>query len=157
MGPKPTFDRWAYWEKFDYWAVVSIAVFIGSSGLIIWLPNLFAWVLSGATLNEAQMVHHEISLMATSFLLATRYINKHVRPEKFPMDLSVVTGLVSEAHLERARPRFLERMRRLGQLEQLRTTFPEGIRLWGIIIAAGITHLVVLVLLVVILVASLSK
>ena len=20
-GPKPTFDRWTYWEKFDYWAV----------------------------------------------------------------------------------------------------------------------------------------
>ena len=73
------------------------------------------------------------------------------------MDLSVVTGLVSEEHLKRARPRFLERLRRQGQLDEMRTTFPSRNRLRGIKIAAGITHVVVIALLVVILVASLSK
>jgi cytochrome b subunit of formate dehydrogenase len=157
MGPKPTFDRWTYWEKFDFWAIISIVVFIGTSGLVIWLPNLFARILPGSALNEAQMIHHEIALMATSFLLAIRYINTHFRPEKFPMDLSVVTGLVSEEHLQRARPRFLERMQQEGRLEKLRTTFPSRNRLIGIIIAAGVTHVIVLALLAVILVASLSK
>jgi cytochrome b subunit of formate dehydrogenase len=157
LGPKPTFDRWTYWEKFDYWAIVSLVVFIGFSGLVIWLPNLFARILTGAALNEAQMIHHEISIMATSFVLAIRYINTHFRPEKFPMDLTVVTGLVSEEHLERARPRFLDRMRKAGQLEGMRTRFPSRNRLRGIIIAAGVTHVIVLVLLAVIFVASLSK
>ena len=79
LGPKPTFDRWTYWEKFDYWAIVSIVVVIGISGLIIWLPNLFAHVLTGAALNEAQMVHHEISLMAASFLLS-HSLRQHTLP-----------------------------------------------------------------------------
>jgi cytochrome b subunit of formate dehydrogenase len=157
LGPKPTFDRWTYWEKFDFWAVVSIVVFIGTSGLVIWLPNLFARFLGGATLNEAQMVHYEISIMATSFVLAIRYINTHFRPEKFPMDLSVVTGLVSEEHLKGARPRFLERLRREGRLASLRTTFPSRKRLRAIIIAAGVAHVMLLALLAIILVASFSK
>jgi hypothetical protein len=157
MGAKPTFDRWTYWEKFDYWALVSIVVFIGTSGLVLWLPNLFATFFSGVVLNEAQMIHHEIALMATSFLLAIRYINTHFRPEKFPMDLTAWTGLVSEEHLERARPRFLQRMRLEGRLDQLRTTFPSRQRLWALTISAGLTHIIVLLLLAVILVASLSK
>lgn len=156
MGPKPTFERWTYWEKFDYWAMASIIVFIGLSGCVVWLPHLFAPIVGGAGLNEAQMIHHKISLMATSFLLAIRYVNTHFRPEKFPMDMSVMTGLVSEDHLERARPKFLDRMRREGRLDQLETTFPSRRKLVGIIIAAGVTHVLVLLLLAVILVASLS-
>jgi cytochrome b subunit of formate dehydrogenase len=157
LGPKPTFERWTYWEKFDFWAVVSIVVFIGTSGLVIWLPNLFARFVSGATLNEAQMVHYEISIMATSFVLAIRYINTHFRPEKFPMDLSVVTGLVSEEHLKRARPRFLDRLRKEGRLDSLRTRFPSRARQRKIIIAAGVAHVMLVMLLAIILVASLSK
>ena len=137
LGPKPTFDRWTYWEKFDYWAIVSIVVFIGTSGLVDLVAQPVRQILTGAALNEAQMVHYEISLMATSYLLAIRYVNTHFRPEKFPMDLSAMTGLVSEEHLKRARPRFLERMQQQGRWNKLRTTFPSRNRLTGIIIAAG--------------------
>ncbi len=111
LGPKPGFERWTYWEKFDYWAMVSVIAFIGTSGVILWMPNFFCRFLPGSTLNVAKVIHSEISLMAVGFLLAIRYFNTHFRPEKFPMDLSVVTGLVSEEHLRRARPKFLERMR----------------------------------------------
>lgn len=32
LGPKPKFERYAYWEKFDYWAVFWGMVVIGFSG-----------------------------------------------------------------------------------------------------------------------------
>ena len=47
LGPKPVFERWTYWEKFDYWAVFWGVVIIGTSGLILWFPNLFTRFLPG--------------------------------------------------------------------------------------------------------------
>lgn len=35
-GEQPKFDRWTYWEKFDYWAVYWGAIVIGISGIILW-------------------------------------------------------------------------------------------------------------------------
>ena len=34
-GPKPQFDRWTYWEKFDYFAVFWGVAVIGLSGLLL--------------------------------------------------------------------------------------------------------------------------
>ena len=32
LGPPPAFDRWTYWEKFDYWAVFwGMAIFIAAN------------------------------------------------------------------------------------------------------------------------------
>lgn len=156
MGVKPIFERWTYWEKFDYWAVVAIVIFIGTSGLIIWIPNLFAWFLPGGALNMAEMIHSKISLIGTSFLLAIHYFNTHFRPEKFPMDISVLTGLVSEEHLQRARPEFLERMRQQGKLDRLRATLPSRGRYRAIVFGGAVTHIVLLALLFGILWASLG-
>jgi thiosulfate reductase cytochrome b subunit len=40
-GPKPQFDRWTYWEKFDYFAVFWGVFAIGMSGLVMWFPQFF--------------------------------------------------------------------------------------------------------------------
>ena len=34
-GPRPQFDRWTYWEKFDYWAVFWGMAIIGGSGFML--------------------------------------------------------------------------------------------------------------------------
>ena len=39
QGPKPQFDRWTYWEKFDYFAVFWGVAIIGTSGLVMWFPD----------------------------------------------------------------------------------------------------------------------
>ena len=39
-GPRPVFDRWTYWEKFDYWAPFWGITIIGISGLMLWLPTV---------------------------------------------------------------------------------------------------------------------
>ena len=40
-GPKPTFERWTYWEKFDFIAVFWGMFAIGGSGLMLWFPEFF--------------------------------------------------------------------------------------------------------------------
>jgi cytochrome b subunit of formate dehydrogenase len=124
LGAKPGFERWTYWEKMDYWAVFLAALGIGSTGLALWLPNVFCSVFPGAALNVAKLIHSEIALYAASILFLIHFFNTHFRPEKFPMDLSVLTGLVSEEHVRGQRPEYVERLEREGELERMRRPAP---------------------------------
>ena len=63
LGPKPTFERWAYWEKFDFWGACADIVIIGSTGLVLWFPNFFCAFLPGVTLNVAKVIHSTQALL----------------------------------------------------------------------------------------------
>ena len=110
LGPRPLFDRYTYWEKFDYWAVFWGMAIIGGSGLLLWFPETFARVLPGWVFNIALLVHGEEALLAVGFIFTIHFFNGHLRPEKFPMDLVIFTGRVSEAELREERPAEYARM-----------------------------------------------
>jgi hypothetical protein len=65
-------------------------------------------------------------LLATGFVFAIHFFATHLRPEKFPMDKVILTGLVSEEELLEERPDYLKRMHREGRLHQLRGTVPQA-------------------------------
>ncbi len=65
LGPKPGFERWAYWEKFDFWGAAADIVIIGFTGLVLWFPNFFCRFLPGKVLNIAQVIHSTQALLAT--------------------------------------------------------------------------------------------
>jgi cytochrome b subunit of formate dehydrogenase len=103
-GPRPAFDRYAYWEKFDYFAVFWGMAIIGGSGLLLWFPEAFARVLPGWVFNIALLVHGEEALLAVGFIFTIHFFNSHLRPGKFPMDMVIFTGRVSERELKDERP-----------------------------------------------------
>ncbi|MBI4886295.1 MAG: hypothetical protein HY824_04330 [Acidobacteria bacterium] len=103
-GPKPAFGRYTYWEKFDYWAVFWGMVIIGGSGLMLWFPEFFALFLPGWVFNVALLVHGEEALLAVGFIVTIHFFNSHMRPHKFPMDLTMFTGVVREDEYARERP-----------------------------------------------------
>ena len=111
VGPKPTFERWSYWEKFDFWGACADIVIIGATGLILWFPNFFCSFLPGVSLNIAKVIHSTQALLATGFVFAIHFFNTHLRAEKFPADMSVLTGLVSEDEMREERPELMERLR----------------------------------------------
>jgi cytochrome b subunit of formate dehydrogenase len=124
LGKKPTFERWTYWEKFDYWAVFWGVAIIGSSGLMLWFPEFFCRFLPGQLLNVAKVIHSEEALLATGFIFTIHFFNTHLRAEKFPMDMSMLTGLVSEEELKEERPELVDRLQKSGSLDRLRTETP---------------------------------
>ena len=148
LGPKPVFERWSYWEKFDYWAVFWGVGIIGTTGLVLWFPNVFARFLPGGALNIAKVIHSEEALLATGFIFAIHFFNTHLRAEKFPMDLTIFTGLSTIEELEDERPEFLERMRREGTLEQSRRISPARSSFWIIMFGASVALAVGLSLLI---------
>ncbi len=117
LGPRPTFDRWTYWEKFDYMAVFWGMAIIGMSGLIMWFPEAFTRWLPGWTINIAQVVHSDEALLAAGFLFTFHFFHSHLRADKFPMDHVIFSGRVSEEELKHERGRLYDRLKAAGQLK----------------------------------------
>ncbi|MBI3401632.1 MAG: hypothetical protein HY048_09450 [Acidobacteria bacterium] len=117
-GPRPRFDRYTYWEKFDYMAVFWGMGIIGGSGLMLWFPTVFARVVPGWLFNVATLIHGEEALLAVGFIFTIHFFNTHMRPEKFPMDPVIFTGRVSEEELREERPDEYDRLRAAGRLDQ---------------------------------------
>ena len=117
LGPKPKFDRYAYWEKFDYWAVFWGMVVIGFSGYAMWFAPFFAHFLPGWALNAVLVIHSEEGLLAILFIFSTHFVNTHLRPDSFPIDMVVFTGVESEEEFELKRPLEYQRLKAAGKLE----------------------------------------
>ena len=96
LGPKPKFERYAYWEKFDYWAVFWGMMVIGFSGYAMWFAPFFAHFLPGWALNAVLVIHSEEGLLAILFIFSIHFVNTHLRPGSFPMDMVIFTGVESE-------------------------------------------------------------
>jgi cytochrome b subunit of formate dehydrogenase len=123
-GPKPTWDRWTYWEKFDYWAVFWGVAVIGLSGLVLWFPEVMARVLPGWAVNIAFLIHSDEALLAMGFIFAIHFFNGHLRHDKFPLDPVIFTGAISEHEFKEERGREYQRLVEAGKLDELRTTMP---------------------------------
>ena len=117
LGPKPQFDRYAYWEKFDYWAVFWGMIVIGFSGYAMWFAPFFARFLPGWALNAVLVIHSEEGLLAILFIFSIHFVNTHLRPDSFPMDMVVFTGVESEEEFKTKRPQEYQRLAAQGKLE----------------------------------------
>jgi len=121
----PRIDRWAYWEKFDYWAEIGGSMIIGGSGLLLWFPELASKILPGWIFNVAMIVHGYEALLAIVFIFTIHFFNAHLRPGVFPVDDVIFTGCMSEAELKEHRPEEYERLIRTGAIESLRVPAPD--------------------------------
>ena len=128
-GPQPKFDRWTYWEKFDYWAVFWGMAIIGGSGLLLWFPVFFAQFLPGWMFNIASLVHGEEALLAVAFIFTIHFYNGHVRPERFPMDTVIFTGRMPLETFKHERPLEYQRLVAEGRLEQFMAPAPTALEM----------------------------
>ena len=118
MAPRPVFDRWTYWEKFDYWAPFWGVTIIGVSGLMMWLPHLTGSYLPGWAFNVAAIFHGEEAFLAVVFLFTVHFFNNHFRPSKFPVDVVMFTGTMSLEHVLREHPLEFKRLKDSGELSK---------------------------------------
>lgn len=152
LGPKPKFDRYAYWDKVDYWAVFWGMGIIGLSGYAMWFPQFFVKFIPGSWLNIALLIHGEEAILAVGFIFTIHYFNTHLRPQNFPMDLTIFTGRQTEQELKERHPEEYARLVAEGKLESLAAPEPP---LWlknfarivgGLAVIAGLIMLVLLVI-----------
>ncbi len=126
-GVKPAFERWTYWEKFDFFAVFWGMFAIGGSGLMLWFPELFGQLLPGWAFNVATIIHSDEALLATGFIFTVHFFNTHGRPEKFPMDFVIFNGQIGKEELLDERGDQWKRYEEAGITEQFACQRTSGI------------------------------
>ena len=147
-GPRPVFDRWTYWEKFDYWAVFWGMGVIGSSGMMLAFPSITAQYLPGWVFNVATLVHGEEAFLAAVFLFTVHFFNNHFRPDKMPPpDVVMFTGTMSLDEFRREHGAQYQRLLDSGELDKYLVKAPSAgftfkSRILGLVlIAMGLTLL----------------
>ncbi len=147
-GPRPMFDRWSYYEKFDYWAVFWGTNIIGWSGLMLAFPHITARYLPGWVFNVANMVHGEEAFLAAVFLFTVHFFNNHFRPDKLPPpDVVMFTGTQSLEEFRHDHPAQYQRLLASGELQKRLVDRPSGAMHFGsvvlglVLIACGLTLL----------------
>jgi cytochrome b subunit of formate dehydrogenase len=117
-GEQPRFDRWTYWEKFDYWAVYWGAFIIGMSGIILWFSPYFSRIFPGWVFNLATLAHGVEAFLAVMTLFVVHFFNNHFRPSKFPLDTVMFVGSWDLDEFKEERPEEYERLVARGELEK---------------------------------------
>ncbi len=128
LGPRPKFDKWTYWDKFDYWGEFWGVTVIGLSGLFLWFPEFFSRFLPGWIFNVALVVHSIEALLAASIIFLVHFFNVHLRPSKFPLDPVIFTGCMTEEEFAEEHPLEYERLLVEGELEKKTVEFKWGKR-----------------------------
>jgi cytochrome b subunit of formate dehydrogenase len=123
-GDMPKFDRWTYWEKFDFLAVFWGMTAIGGSGLMLWFPEASSWIFPGWLLNVATVVHSEEAFLAAVFIFTVHFFNNHLVPDKFPLEPNIFTGRYKVEALRHERPLEYERLVAEGRLDDLKREGP---------------------------------
>jgi len=140
-GEKPTFERWTYWEKFDFVAVFWGMFAIGGSGLMLWFPEFFGMFLPGWAFNVATIVHSDEALLATGFIFTVHFFNTHGRPEKFPMDFVIFNGQIGKEEMLEERGDQWKRYEELGITEKFACKKSSGVMYDFLFKAFGFTAL----------------
>ena len=115
-GPRPKFDRFTYWEKFDYFAIFWGIPIIGLSGLMLWAKEFFSSFLPGWVLNAAFLIHSDEALLAVGFIFTIHFFHSHLRPENFPLDPVIFTGRLPLSRFIEERPLEYARLKEKGEL-----------------------------------------
>ena len=119
-GPRPQFNRFTYWEKFDYAALFAGTILIGASGLMLWFPEAVTRFLPGVALNVAYVIHSNEALLATGVIfIFVHFFSAHGRPEIFPAERNIFSGYNSVEEYIEERPLEYERRVKAGTLDQV--------------------------------------
>lgn len=103
-GKVPKFDRFTYWEKVDYWAILVGMNTMGLTGLVMWFPEFFAAFIPGYFINLAQIIHLYEAIMAVALKFVIHIVTAHLRPEIYPMDRVIFSGRTTLERLKHERP-----------------------------------------------------
>jgi len=112
-GKLPSFNRFTYWEKFDYLAIFLGMNTMGLTGVILWAPEFFSRLMPGYFINLAQVLHLYEAILAVALKFVVHIVTAHLRPEVFPVEKSIFTGRTSKEKMVREHP---------GEWEHLATT-----------------------------------
>jgi len=115
---RPRLDRFSYVEKSEYWALVWGTLVMGTTGIIMWLDNTFIGLLTKLGYDVSRAIHFYEAWLATLAILVWHIYSVVFNPDSYPMNMSWLTGTLSEREMEEEHPLELERFREQAAREE---------------------------------------
>ncbi|OFZ00520.1 MAG: hypothetical protein A2Z97_13040 [Bdellovibrionales bacterium GWB1_52_6] len=112
---RPDFNEFAFFEKFDYWAVFWGVAMMGGSGLILTFPTFTTHILPGWTLSLANIIHADEALLAAMVLFIWHFYNVHLKPGIFPMNWAWLTGRMRKDLYEHEHAGHVKKLKKEGK------------------------------------------
>jgi cytochrome b subunit of formate dehydrogenase len=107
---RPRFDRYSYFEKFDYWAVYWGCVIMILSGVVLWFHEQAMRFLPKIAVDVAHEAHSDEGLLAMLAIVIWHFYNVHFNPDRFPMNWAWLTGKMSREDMTKHHPLEYERL-----------------------------------------------
>ena len=114
-GDKPKFGRFSYIEKSEYWALVWGTLIMGATGAILWFDNTSMGLFTKLGFDISRTIHFYEAILATLAIIVWHLYFVIFNPDIYPMNLSWLTGRMSEEEMHEEHPLELERLKESGQ------------------------------------------
>lgn len=102
----PKYDRYAWGEKFEYWALVWGTLIMAVTGFILWNPILSSKFLPGEWIPVAKAAHGGEAILAVLAILVWHFYNVHIKT----FNKSMFTGKMSKHEMQEEHALELELM-----------------------------------------------
>ena len=88
----PSFKRFSYIEKAEYWALVWGTVVMIITGILLWFDNFFIHFLPKGVLDVALVIHYYEAILASLAVAIWHFYSTVFSPQVYPMNPSWLTG-----------------------------------------------------------------
>ncbi|HYA23782.1 MAG TPA: cytochrome b/b6 domain-containing protein [Terriglobales bacterium] len=131
---RPTFARFNYAEKAEYWALVWGLIVMASTGIMLWAKVFFGNLLPRWWLDVATAIHLYEAILATLAIVVWHFYQVFLDPDVYPMNWAWWDGKMSAEHYAEEHgldsPALLEAARQeraeVAEVEPVRAQEPSG-------------------------------
>jgi predicted CXXCH cytochrome family protein len=107
---KPKFGRFSYIEKTEYWAMMWGSAVMGITGALLWFENTSIRLFTKLGYDVSRTVHLYEAVLATLAIIIWHFYFVIFNPDIYPMNLSWLTGWLSEKEMLEDHPLELDRI-----------------------------------------------
>jgi formate dehydrogenase gamma subunit len=114
---EPTFGKFNYAEKMEYWAFMWGTLVMTASGLLLWFNNFSLRFFPKWITDAATAVHYYEAILATFSILIWHFYMVIFDPLVYPMDTAWLNGKVPADHYRHQRPEYMRALERAHLVE----------------------------------------
>lgn len=100
----PSFKRFSYIEKAEYWALIWGNVVMIITGILLWFDNYFVQFLPKGFLDVALVIHYYEAILASLAIAIWHLYSTIFSPQVYPMNPSWLTGKMPEDMFKHEHP-----------------------------------------------------
>ena len=93
----PTFHKFDYTEKAEYWALIWGTIVMGVTGFILWFPTIVGDWAPVWLIKVSEIIHFYEAILATLAIIVWHWFFVIFRPSEYPMNFAWISGGVTLA------------------------------------------------------------